>query len=166
MIRAFAAAGIANRIVAVFDNDTAAADAMRKLDRQQLPPQIQIMRYPDLDLAKAYPVLGPPAPGSPADTLPVADVNGLAGSIELYLGTDVLIQPDGTLRPVRWTSYIPAMDRYQGQVVDKGTIHRAFRAKLKAARETPGHADRQDWSGLSLIIDSICASAQRTRLNN
>ena len=49
MIRAFAAAGIANRVVAVFDNDTAAADAMRRLGTLPLPPQIQVMRYPDLD---------------------------------------------------------------------------------------------------------------------
>jgi hypothetical protein len=162
MIRAFAAAGIANRVVAVFDNDTAAADAMRKLGKSPLPPQIQVIRYPDLDLARAYPVLGPSAPQSPGGAHPVADVNGLAGSIELYLGRDVLARPDGTLRPVRWTSYIPGMDRYQGQVVGKDAIHQAFRAKSKAARENPEHAEQQDWSGLRLIIDAICVAAQRT----
>lgn len=165
MIRAFAAAGIANRVVAVFDNDTAAADAMRRLGIQPLPPQIQIMRYPDLDLAKAYPVLDSSIPESPGGTLPVADVNGLACSIELYLGRDVLTQPDGTLRPVRWTSHVPGMDRYQGQIIGKAAIHQAFRAKLKAARETPERAEQQDWSGLRLIIDAICAVAQRTRVN-
>ena len=165
MIRAFAAAGIANRIVAVFDNDTAAADAMKKLGTS-LPPQIQVMHYPDLDLARAYPVLGPSVPEPAGTTLPVADVNGLAGSIELYLGRDVLTQPDGSLRPVRWTAYVPSMDRYQGQVTDKGAIHRAFRVKAKAACEDPRNTERQDWSGLSLIIDAICTAAQRARVNN
>jgi hypothetical protein len=166
MIRAFAAAGIANRVVAVFDNDTAAADAMRKLGTLPLPPQIQVMRYPNLDLAQAYPALGPSAQESLGSTPPVADVNGLAGSIEMYLGRDVLTRPDGTLRPVRWTSYVPSMDRYQGQIVDKDAIHQAFRAKSKAARENPRHAEQQDWSGLRLIIDAICATAQHARMND
>jgi hypothetical protein len=89
-----------------------------------------------------------------------------AGSIELYLGRDVLTQPDGTLRPVRWTSYVSGMDRYQGQIVGKDAIHQAFRAKSKAACENPEHAERQDWSGLRLVIDAICAAAQRTRVND
>jgi hypothetical protein len=165
MIRAFAAAGIANRVVAVFDNDTAAADAMRKLG-PSLPPQVQVMRYPDLDLARAYPVLGPSAPEPAGGTLPVADVNGMAASIELYLGRDVLTQPDGTLWPIRWTAYVPGMDRYQGQVTGKDAIHRAFRAKTKAACEDPRNTGRQDWSGLRLIIDAICAAAQRARVND
>jgi hypothetical protein len=164
MIRAFAAAGIANRVVAVFDNDTAAADAMRKLGA--LPPQIQIMRYPDLDLARAYPAIGPSTPDTPDGTLPLADVNGMAASIELYLGRDVLTRPDGTLRPVRWTSYVPGMKRYQGEVVDKEAIHRAFRAKSKAASENPQHAEQQDWNGLHLIIDAICTAARSTRLSH
>jgi hypothetical protein len=166
MIQAFAAAGIANRVVAVFDNDTAAADVMRKLGAQQLPPQIQIMRYPDLDLARAYPVLGPSVPESPGGTLTIADVNGLAGSIELYLGRDVLTQPDGTLRPVRWTAYVPGMDRHQGQIVGKGDIQKAFRAKSRAACDNPEHVKQQDWSGLRLIIDAICAAGQRTTAND
>jgi hypothetical protein len=164
MIRAFAAAGIANRVVAVFDNDTAAADAMRKLGIPSLPPQIQIMRYPDLDLARAYPVLGCSTPEPPQSTLQVADVNGQAGSIELYLGRDVLTRPDGTLQPIRWASPVSGGDRRQGQIADKGAIHQAFRAKSKAAHENPEHAEQQDWSGLRLIIDAICAAAQRARM--
>jgi hypothetical protein len=160
-IQAFAAAGIANRVIAVFGNDTDAADAIRKLDARVLPPQIQIIRYPDLNLGKAYPALGPATPELPDGTLPAANVNGLAGSIELYLGRDVLTRPDGILRPVRWTSYVPSMNRHQGQVDDKAAIHQAFRAKAKAALENPENAERQDWSGLRLIIDAIYAAAQR-----
>jgi hypothetical protein len=160
MIRAFAAAGIANRVVAVFDNDTAAADAIRKLD--ELPPQIQVIRYPDLDLAKAYPTLEPATPESPEGTPSAVDVNGRAASIELYLGRDVLTRQDGTLRPVQWTSYVPGMNRRQGQITDKKAIHQAFRAKAKAAHDNPQHAQHQDWTGLRLIIDAICAAARHT----
>jgi hypothetical protein len=54
------------------------------------------------------------------------------------------------------------MNRNQGQVDDKEAVHRAFRAKSEAALENPENAERQDWSGLDLIIDAICAAAKRT----
>ena len=46
-VKAFAAAGIANRLVAVLDNDTAAADALRTLDQARLPWQIRVIGYPN-----------------------------------------------------------------------------------------------------------------------
>ena len=161
-VKAFAAAGIANRVVAVFDNDTAGADAMRPLATARLPPQIQVIAYPDLDLAREYPVLGPSTAESPGGTL-LSDVNGLAASIELYLGRDVLTGPDGTLRPVRWRPGQPGAGRRQGEVTGKDAIQQAFRAKSKAALENPANAGQQDWSGLRLIIDAICAAAQSAR---
>ena len=101
MVRAFNAARIANRVVALFDNDTAATDALRSFNPRELSRQIKVIRCPDLELAKSYPTLGPPTITSPKGSLLPANVNGLAGSIELYLGKDVLCQADGTLRPVQ-----------------------------------------------------------------
>jgi hypothetical protein len=164
MVRAFAAAGIANRVVAVFDNDTAATAALRSLRKPELPPQIKVIQYPDLSLAQAYPALGPPDPESSESTPRPADVNGLAASIEMYLGRDVLTGPDGTLYPVRWISYDRTAGRHQGRFDDrdKTAIHKAFRAKAKAALGDPAQAGQQDWSGLLLIIDAIFAAAKHT----
>jgi hypothetical protein len=160
MVRAFAAAGIVNRVIAVCDNDTAAANDLRSISSAALPPSTKILRYPVLDLAKSYPTLGPPSIGPTEAAVPLADVNGLACSVELYLGTDVLTRPDGSLRPVQWTSFFPSMDRYQGKVVEKELIHQAFRAKYNLALKDPENAKKQDWSGLRLILDTICAAAQ------
>jgi hypothetical protein len=44
-LKSFAAAGIANRVVALFDNDTAAADALRPLDRSRLPANVRVCQY-------------------------------------------------------------------------------------------------------------------------
>jgi hypothetical protein len=140
MVRAFAAAGIANRVVAVFDNDTAAAAALRSLRKLELPSQIKVIQYPDLSLAQAYPVLCPPGSEPPGCTPGPADVNGLAASIELYLGRDVLTRPDGTLYPVRWVSCDRTAGRSQGKFDDRD----------------------KDWSGLLLIIDAIFAAAKHT----
>jgi hypothetical protein len=84
MVHAFAAAGIANRIVAVFDNDAAATDCLRSFKSDNLPAQIQVIRYPDLDFGRSYPTLGPPTVASPLGAIAHANINGLAASIEVY----------------------------------------------------------------------------------
>lgn len=159
MVRAFAASGIANRVVALFDYDTAATDALRNLDLQSLPTNIYVRQYPELGLASRYPTLGPPAEGFSGGRLDVADVNGLACSIELYLGRDVLSQPDGTFRPVQWRSYISGMRQYQGEVMDKASLMDAYKAKVAAAKADSSMVTAQDWTGLQAIIKLIIDAA-------
>ena len=160
MVRAFTAAGIVNRVVAVFDNDTAAADGLRRLEIGTLPSHIRVIQYPSIDLASNYPTLGPPTVDSPQGSVLLADVNGSAGSIELYLGRDVLAREDGTLRPVQWKSFIPGMARYQGEVIGKELIHTSFGAKYAMALENHAFVQGQDWDGLRLVIDAIRVAAQ------
>lgn len=52
------------------------------------------MRLPDLEFLKSYPTLGP-------NGLANMDINGVAASIELYLGNDVL-RGDGFLPIIRF----------------------------------------------------------------
>jgi hypothetical protein len=151
-VKAFAAAGVANRVVALFDNDTAAADALRSWDRSRLPASIRVCQYPPLDLASDYPTLGPPRALSRTEN---ADVNGLAGSIELYLGRDVLTNATGQLRPVQWRAYIEGMRQYQGEVVEKDAIHHAYQAKVRAANTDRSRIADQDWSGIQAILDLV-----------
>jgi hypothetical protein len=154
-LRAFAAAGVANRVVALFDNDTAATDALRSLNINELPAGIRVLRYPPLELATDYPTLGPPTADAPTGRLGRADVNGHAGSIELYLGRDVLAGPDGTLQPVQWRSYIAGARQYQGEIMGKEAVHEAYHAKVEAARMDTGLIAGQDWSGVRAILDLI-----------
>jgi hypothetical protein len=69
---------------------------------------------PPLDSLTAYPTIGP---SGRADM----DINGLAASVELYLGEDVLTDGEG-LCQVQWTGYDTALRQYQGQVLDKSGI--------------------------------------------
>lgn len=158
MVRAFAAAGIANRIVAICDNDTAASDALRSISSTALPPNIRIIQYPELDFAKTYPTLGPPIADGQQSSSAVADVNGLAASIELYLGRDTLMRADGSLRPVRWKAFIPGVGRYQGEVTEKAEIHKAFRTKAREARSNRSAISSQDWEGIRLILDALLSA--------
>jgi hypothetical protein len=155
LVKSFAAAGVANRVVAIFDNDSAAADAMRTLSRSRLPTNIVTTQYPALDELREYPTLGPPANNNPNGTQELADVNGLAGSIELYLGRDVLTDAAGNLLPVQWQSFIKGIDRYQGEVLDKQGIQKSFRAKLARCRANPAEIESSDWSGIRQILTSL-----------
>ncbi len=154
-VRAFAAAGIVNPVVALFDNDTAASEALRPLNRDALPRNIKVLQYPPLELASSYPTLGPPSVDTPTGSPTRADVNGLAGSIELYLGTDALSLPDGNLRPVQWRSYSSACQQYQGEVTEKKVIQQAFAAKVARAQHDSSLIDTQDWTGVQAILDAV-----------
>jgi hypothetical protein len=147
-LKSFAAAGISNRIVLLLDNDTAARDAMRALKGVRLPDHYSVLRYPDIEIARSYPTLGPTG-------LSEMDVNGLAGSIEMYLGRDVLSGLGGKLSPVQWRSYIEGTKAYQGEVLDKVGIQKRFREKIKQATADPSIIAGQDWGGLDAIIGKL-----------
>jgi hypothetical protein len=159
-IRAFAAAGIVNRMIAIFDNDTAAAEALSRVDASSFAPGIQILRYPNLKLAESYPTVGPPTANSPQGSISLTNINGLAGSIEIYLGTDVLKQEDGSLQPIQWTSFSHGMQKYQGEITNKAKIQEKFRIKYKTAQEHPETVQHGDWSALKLIVDAIRYAAR------
>lgn len=148
LVKGFAAAGIGNRIIAIFDNDSAARDAKRSLSQLRLPPNIAVLSYPDIELLRNYPTLGPSGNTN-------LDVNGLAASIELYFGTDVLRRPDGLLAPVQWKGYIESVTSYQGEVLGKTELQTAFLRKLAIAERDPAEQTRQDWSGIDAILRVI-----------
>jgi hypothetical protein len=147
-LKSFAAAGISNRVVLLLDNDTAARDALRTLRGTRLPKHYSTLHYPDIEVANSYPTLGPTG-------LSEMNVNGLAGSIEMYLGVDVLIGADGKLTPVQWRSYVEGAKAYQGEILDKTGILKRFREKVRAAEADPSVAAEQDWSGLEAIIEKL-----------
>lgn len=150
LVKAFAAAGVANKVIALFDNDTAGVAALRALGAIDLPQHILPMKLPDLELLRAYPTVGP----SGCVDL---DVNGLAASVELYLGSDVLMD-DGKLLPIQWTGYERTLGCYQGEVLDKGPIQERFRKKLERARSGTLEPSDPEWDGLRAIFEEVFAA--------
>lgn len=147
-VKAFAGAGIANRVVALFDNDTAAAAALRGLNGVALPRSMRIFQFPVITIASNYPTIGPSG-------LVNMDVNGLAGSLEMYLGEDILRRVDGTLTPVHWRGFDNAIRAYQGELESKGDLQAKFDQKLAAAVANPSAIQTQDWSGIRAILDMV-----------
>lgn len=145
-VKAFAAAGISNRIIAIFDNDTAAFDARRSLRSIRLPQNIAVCSYPNLSSLEAYPTLGQTGPAP-------FNVNGLAASIELYLGNDLLGNGDDF--PVQWKGYVEPLGRYQGEVMKKQELQEKFHEKVKRCQSSSDEFNRCDWSGLKSILEVI-----------
>lgn len=144
-------ARIANRVVAIFDNDAVGRDSARKLAGFALPPNIRVLVLPNLASAELYPTIGPS--GSAFD-----NVNGRAGSIELYFGADVLREGDDTTMPVRWAGFVAGIGGYQGELVDKSALHARFAAKIEATLSNPDLRATQDWAGMGAVIDAIRAA--------
>ena len=148
LVRSFAALDVRQRVIAVFDNDTAGRDAMSTLDLDRLPANITVIQYPDCDIGKDYPTLGPQGPSR-------MNVNGWAGGIELYLGREVLVDESGELSPVQWTGYNRKLRAYQGEILDKGKIKERFLEKLGRCESKAEEIELVDWDGIREILDAL-----------
>lgn len=144
VVKAFAGAGIVNNIVALFDNDTAAADAVRVLSELKLPANIVVRHLPQSEFLKSYPTIGPAGPA-------LVDINGVAASIEHYLGEDVLKLPDRGLTPVQWTGYVRHLNKYQGEIMDKAILHDRFRVKLSSCADARG----KEWDAMRSVLQTV-----------
>lgn len=123
LVKGLAGVGIGNRVMALFDNDSAGAVQANDVRKLNLPDNFRILTLPDLKFAKRYPTVGPNG------TLKT-DINGRACGIELYLGTAALTGEDGELTPVQWGGYEQKLKRYQGELTDKKGVEERFLKSL------------------------------------
>lgn len=123
-IKAFSAAGIKNKMVAVFDNDTAASDSLKILNRLPIIKNIKIVTLPELDILKNYPTIGPQG-------LHNMDVNCLAGSIELYFEESSIRDHEQNYIPVVWKGFNESEQKYQGEISKKNLVQSQFENVLK-----------------------------------
>jgi hypothetical protein len=148
IIKAFVATGVIRPTIAIFDNDAAGHDALRQLENVDLPDQIRAMSLPYLDRAARYPTVGPQGRME-------VDINGVACSLEVYLGWDILKEAPGRLTPVRFGGFMPGVQRWQGEILDKGAIHERYMRLLEAARNDPDMMTEHDWTGMQLVLRTI-----------
>ena len=148
-VKSFAGSGITNRVIAIFDNDTAAEVAIRGLAKTAMPSNIKVLRFPTNKLATNYPTIGPAGISN-------MDINGLACSIELYLGTDALLRKDSAeLTPVHWKGYDQIVNKYQGEIVDKGLVQDRYHEKVKVCLDDPKKIEQFDWEEMHSLLRTI-----------
>lgn len=146
-IRALAAAGVRNPVLAILDNDTAGAEASAQLEATSLPANFKVLRLPRLTSAADYPTIGPTGPAP-------LDINGSAVSVELFFGVDVLGENDDR-PPIQWTGYSRKTKQYQGEILDKADLQARYAAKVTAARAAGGPLPTQDWTDMRTLVDAI-----------
>ena len=146
-VKSFVGADIRNKIIALFDNDTAAESAIRGLSKTKIPENIKIIQYPAIKFLDYYPTIGPSG-------ITKMNINGLAGSIEMYLGKDTLTEQQ-ELIPVQWKGFDSALKKYQGEIIDKSTVQKKFDKRIKACKENPNEISKYDWSGIDQILKMI-----------
>lgn len=151
-IKAFVGSGISNRVIAIFDNDSAGFDAIRGLNKTSIPSNIRILNYPNIEIAKSYPTLGPSG-------ISKLDINGLACSIEVYFGEDIL-KFNGELSLIQWKGYIDGVKKYQGEIMNKIKLQELFNEKLSKCTVDQKLIDKTDWSGIKLILSEIFQAFQ------
>ncbi|HSH61749.1 MAG TPA: hypothetical protein VK988_19300 [Acidimicrobiales bacterium] len=109
------------------------------------------LHLPEVESLRSYPTVGPQGRTH-------MDVNGLAASIEMYLGHDVLA-PENVPRPVEWRGYITGVGSYQGEVSAKREVQESFRRKARGAVSDPTAMDQQDWTedwtDLDYVLDHV-----------
>lgn len=148
LVKSFIGVGLGNRVIAIFDNDTAAEDAMQALKKVRIPKNIKIAKYPDIALCKKYPTIGPGGISN-------LNINGLAASIELYLGRDVLITEDKVFAPIQWKGFNQSLNKYQGEIIGKDILHKKFFEKIQNAGRDHNKVKLQDWNGIESIFKVI-----------
>ena len=144
-IKSFVGSGIKNLTIALFDNDSAGKKEIKNLKKVKLPDNIKVLQYPEIEWAKNYPTLGPSG-------IQTMDINGLACSIEMYLGIDC-IKENGEFTPILWSGYVQNIKQYQGEITRKDEIQKLFRTKVKNFNKT--NYNLNDWKELISIITLI-----------
>jgi len=145
-VRGFGAAGVANRVIGLVDNDTAGQSALTTASKTTLPNRMLVVKLPDLKMAMSYPTVS--QAGSS-----IEDVNGLAVSIEFFLPDDVL-QHAGSWSPVEWSEKSVLAGARQGAVQHKANIQKRFRTKVRAIR-SGAPIVLAEWSRLGMLLDFL-----------
>lgn len=146
-IKAFAGAGIKNKIIGLFDNDTAGKCAKKTLDRYLFPSNIKLASLPDIELAKNFEVI------DNNGNVSNQNINGIACSIELFFGKDVLLNGN-TFEKVELKDFRKEVNAFQGTIQNKSSIQKRFDKKLKYAKQN-GISNLEDWKEMKILIESL-----------
>jgi hypothetical protein len=147
-VKSFAAAGINNKIIALFDYDAAGVAATERLKKRKLPDNIRVITLPPIDVATNYPTNGPQGKTN-------ENVNGHACSIEMYLGVDILTDTSGQFAAVEWRNLEPQINTYQGEISRKAELQKKFLQKVQTTIDKGSLQSAHDWSGLMTIFEKI-----------
>lgn len=156
-LKSFISAGIINKVIVLFDNDTEGNYCKNELLKiNKIPNNFSIHTYPNIDIAKNYPTIGPKG-------IENMDINERACSIELYLCKEALTKVR-KLIPVQWSSFNEKMQRYQGSFSskDKGEIQSKFNQILSTCKKSKPEIKKYDFFAMKILLQNIFSAFDMT----
>ncbi|WP_091191982.1 hypothetical protein [Micromonospora narathiwatensis] len=161
-VKAFAAAGIRNRIVAAFDDDGAASDALKQLKAVALPPNIVLMQFPAVPIPDYLVAQLPPSEGQHRPTEDRSNAR-ISGCIEMYLGSDTIRGDDNVTLLMDLTFHHRDPSHYEARFADKRNkkkVQENYRRKVRLAEAHGGPLPHQDWSAMATVLKRIISAHQ------
>jgi len=129
---------VQNKVLVLFDNDVEGLFNYDRCAALNVPSNMRILRLPDLPAFASFNTMGPEGEG-------LGDINGRAAAIECYL--DI-----GDEARVRWTSYNPKPEAYQGELEGKTRYARAFLNQRSREEE-------YDYTKLEQVLEVLIGAA-------
>ena len=99
-------------------------------------------------MANDYPTIGP-------FSNQTANINGLACSIELFLGEDILRNDNGEIVPVIWKGFIDRINAYQGEIAHKHIVQQRFFELLDQIQKGVVSLEDHDWTSMKKLLNMI-----------
>lgn len=139
-MRGLRSIGMADSVLAIFDNDTVGVASLAQLEKLS---GINAIKLPDLEEFKSFPTIGPSGEHR-------ADINGKAAALECYLK---LPQPCR----IRWTNYEQRAGSYQGSIDQ--TAGEKYAQQLEFLKTT--RADDYPFEKMEKVLDMIVEACTR-----
>ncbi len=136
---------VLNQVLFVFDNDAEGVDAIRKLEKLELPANMRAMLLPDLEEFRAFPTRGP-------EGVSVSDINGRAAAIECYLDLRLDQYP---APQVTWSNFKKDIDAWHGVLDFKESYSKHFYDQPDDLLRNGSY----DVSKLTKLIDALIKQA-------
>jgi hypothetical protein len=135
------AIGIENQVIVLYDNDEAGSTGFRETSGLQLPPNMRVVKLPDLPQLAAFRTTGPNGDG-------VDDINGRAAAIECYLDLEFRRTGRDQDPHVKWAVDNGGRETRQGALVYKDSYKKRF-LNLRA------HEEAYDFSKIAAVLENI-----------
>jgi hypothetical protein len=133
--------GILNQILIVYDNDAEGSARYLSTRRLALPPNMRVMKLPDLPLFESFQTTGP-------NGRYIENINGRAAAIECYLDLDW--RASSRQPCVQWRNFNKELEAYHGELMGKEMYARRF---LDLRQRETGY----NFCNIEVILEKVIA---------
>jgi hypothetical protein len=106
---------VQNNVIVLFDNDTEGLFNFERCSHLNVPTNMKILKLPDVEAFRSFQTVGPSGQHR-------LNINGQAAALECYLQLD-------ETACVRWSSFNPSLNAYQGALINKDHYKNDFLAQ-------------------------------------